>query len=171
MKKIFLIIALFLSNSLSYANEMNNPCVYHPNLPGCAGNNRTIGQSNRVVNIPDRWGAIYLNPANVAIGYAENNTEGYRSANKEALANCITAGGGKNPRGKSGKGCQLITQYRNTCGAIAIGGVVGNGGYGTSTDMDVRRAEKGALLECSKHSNECTIRYSGCSRHPDYLRY
>ena len=120
MKHILLAAAMILS-SFANANEMSNPCVYHPDLPGCAGNNRPIEQGGRVINIPSRWGAIYYNAANQAIGYSENNTKGYRSANKEALANCIKAGGGKDPLDRNGEGCSLMTEFQNRCGAIALG--------------------------------------------------
>ena len=171
-------ILLLCLSSVSFANEMSNPCVYHPNLPGCAGNNRPIGQTNRVINIPDRWGAIYLNSANLAIGYSENNTKGEEFARREALANCIKAGGGKNPIGRNGKGCDLMTQNRNSCSAIAIGGVVGDGGAAGHSDSSLKKAEEEeeeeeeAIAKCSNFTtHKCSIRYSGCSRHPDYLRY
>ena len=77
MRKILLVFVMILSG-FANANEMSNPCVYHPDLPSCAGNNRPIGQVSRVINIPNRWGAIYFNPVNRAVGYSENNTEGYR---------------------------------------------------------------------------------------------
>ena len=46
MKHILLMAAMILS-SFANANEMSNPCVYHPDLPGCAGNNRPMGQTKR----------------------------------------------------------------------------------------------------------------------------
>lgn len=169
MKKIlfiFLIVSGFASANPLGGNPTDGYCqTVDGSACGWSGNS---GSSGRGYKVPDRWGAIYLNPANAAIGYSENNTKGFHSANKEALASCIKAGGGKNPIGKSGKGCQLINEYRNTCGAIAIGGVAGNGGYGSSTDSYLKRAEEKALAECGKQSDTCTIKYSGCSRHPDY---
>ena len=170
MKHILLVAAMILS-SFANANEMSNPCVYHPDLPGCAGGNAPMRQTRQVINIPNRWGAIYVNPANAAIGYSENNAEGYRSANKEALANCIKAGGGKNPIASDGKGCRRMTQVRNSCSAVAVGGVVGNGGAGVKSDDNLEKAEQKALAACSEYSDKCVIKYSGCSRHPDYLRY
>ena len=151
-------------SQLILANEMSNPCVYHPDLPGCSGNNRPIGQTNRVVKIPNRWGVIYYNPANDAVGYAENNTEGYRSANKEALANCINAGGGQNPLHRDGKGCRKMTEVRNACSAIAVG----SKSYSAKSDDYLEKAEQKAFDGCSQYSNDCKILYSGCSRHPDY---
>ena len=125
--------------------------------------------SRQVYKIPNRWGAIYYNPANRAVGFSENNTKGFRSANKEALASCIKAGGGQNPIARDGKGCRLKHEYRNLCAAIAVGGKEeGKGGTGTAGEDDVEIAKELALKGCSKHSNECVIRYSGCSRHPDY---
>lgn len=151
-------------SQLILANEMSNPCVYHPDLPGCSGNNRPIGQTNRVVKIPNRWGVIYYNPANDAVGYAENNTEGYRSANKEALAKCIKAGGGQNPLHRDGKGCRMMTEVRNACSAIAVG----SKSYSAKSDDYLEKAEQKAFDGCSQYSNDCKILYSGCSRHPDY---
>lgn len=164
MKKLFLTFIMVTLSQLILANEMSNPCVYHPDLPGCSGNNRPIGQTNRVVNIPNRWGAIYYNPANDAVGYSENNTEGYRSANKEALANCINAGGGQNPLHRDGKGCRKMTEVRNACSAIAVG----SKSYSAKSDDYLEKAEQKAFDGCSQYSNDCKILYSGCSRHPDY---
>ena len=164
MKKLFLTLIMITLSQLILANEMSNPCVYHPDLPGCSGNNRPIGQTNRVVKIPNRWGVIYYNPANDAVGYAENNTEGYRSANKEALANCIKAGGGQNPLHRDGKGCRKMTEVRNACSAIAGG----SKSYSAKSDDYLEKAERKALDGCSQYSNDCKILYSGCSRHPDY---
>lgn len=171
MKHILLVAAMILS-SFANANEMSNPCVYHPDLPGCAGNNRPMGQTKRVINIPDRWGAIYFNGANRAIGVSENNTKSEESARREALANCIKNGGGKNPIASNGQGCHFMTEYVNGCGAIAIGGVIGNGRVSAKSDFNLEAAEQNAIDSCEKNRPfKCTIRYSGCSRHPDYLRY
>ena len=168
MKHILLAAAMILS-SFANANEMSNPCVYHPDLPGCAGNNRPMEQGGRVINIPSRWGAIYYNAANQAIGYSENNTKGYRSANKEALANCIKAGGGKNPVSRKGQGCHLMTEYRNACGAIAIGGVVGKGRAAVESDSSVEKAKQRAIAACEEGRDfKCSIRYAGCSVDPRY---
>ena len=164
MKKLFLTFIMVTLSQLILANEMSNPCVYHPDLPGCSGNNRPIGQTNRVVKIPNRWGVIYYNPANDAVGYAENNTEGYRSANKEALANCIKAGGGQNPLHRDGKGCRKMTEVRNACSAIAVGSKSAS----SKSDDYLEKAEQKAFDGCSQYSNDCKILYSGCSRHPDY---
>ena len=163
MKKLFLTFIMITLSQLILANEMSNPCVYHPDLPGCSGNNRPIGQTNRVVKIPNRWGVIYYNPANDAVGYAENNTEGYRSANKEALAKCIKAGGGQNPLHRDGKGCRMMTEVRNACSAIAVG----SKSYSAKSDDYLEKAEQKAFDGCSQYSNDCKILYSGCSRHPD----
>lgn len=171
MKHILSIAAMILS-SFANANEMSNPCVYHPDLPGCAGNNRPMGQTKRVINIPDRWGAIYFNPVNKAVGYSENNTKSEESANKEALANCIKAGGGENPVTRSdGKGCRRMSQYRNVCAAFAVGpdrNKESRSGFAVINDDYVEKAEQKALDECGRYSDKCAIKYSGCSRHPDY---
>ena len=164
MKKLFLTFIMVTLSQLILANEMSNPCVYHPDLPGCSGNNRPIGQTNRVVKIQNRSGLIYYNPANAAVGYSENNTSGYRSANKEALANCIKAGGSQNPLHRDGKGCRKMTEVRNACSAIAVGSKSAS----AKSDDYLEKAEQKAFDGCSQYSNDCKILYSGCSRHPDY---
>jgi hypothetical protein len=177
-KLIPLFFLIFIPNLMLRANGLNaindpvmNPCIQRPYLSGCGGNNQSEGHARRIINIPNRWGAIYFNPANRVIGYSENNTEGYHSANKEALESCIRAGGGANPIARDGKGCRLMIKYRNVCAAAAVGGQEGTGGYAMKNADSVKEAEEKALAACGKYSNECTIRYSGCSRHPDYLRY
>ena len=101
VKRIFLVFSMALSGFISAEglNAINdpvmNPCIQRPDLAGCGANGSSA--SRRVINIPSRWGVIYYNPANDAVGYAENNTEGYKSARREALDMCIRTGGGKNP--------------------------------------------------------------------------
>ena len=178
MKKIFLMLLAMQVSPFVLADGLNaindpvmNPCIQRPDLAGCSGNNQSGGQARRIYKVPNRWGAIYFNPVNRAVGYSENNTEGYQSANKEALESCIRAGGGANPIARDGKGCRLMIKYRNVCAAAAVGGQEGTGGYAMKNADSVKEAEEKALAACGKYSNECTIRYSGCSRHPDYLRY
>ena len=168
VRKVFLAFAILLSGFTS-ANGLNaindpvmNPCIQRPYLAGCGANGSAAPQ--RVYKVPNRWGAIYYNPANDAVGYAENNTEGYRSANKEALANCIKAGDGQNPLHRDGKGCRKMTEVRNACSAIAVG----SKSYSAKSDHDLEKAERKAFGGCSQYSNDCKILYSGCSRHPDY---
>ena len=175
MKKIFL-IWMALNSFTALGNPLGgNPTDgYCQTVDGSACGWGRKGSSQRdVINIPTRWGAIYYNAANRAIGISENNTEGYRSANKEALENCIKAGGGKNPISRKGQGCHMVTEYRNSCAAIAVGGEIGKGRVAGIGGHDyVEGAEKEAIEVCEKGKPfKCEIKYSGCSRHPDYLRY
>lgn len=174
MKKIFL-IWMALNSFTALGNPLGgNPTDgYCQTVDGSAcGWGGGSSSSRRVYKVPNRWGAIYFNPVNRAVGYSENNTKSYRSANKEALESCIKAGGGENPIARDGKGCRLMSQYRNVCAAFAVGGdKEGNGGFGMINGDHLEDVKKEAMTTCSKYSNECTIRYAGCSRHPDYLRY
>ena len=171
MKKIFLIL-MALNSFTALGNPLGgNPTDgYCQTVDGSAcGWGGGSSSSRRVYKVPNRWGAIYFNPVNRAVGYSENNTEGEESARREALASCIKAGGGQNPIARDGKGCRLKHEYRNLCAAIAVGGKEeGKGGTGTAGEDDVEIAKELAMKGCRKHSNECVIRYSGCSRHPDY---
>ncbi|HFC8843684.1 TPA: DUF4189 domain-containing protein [Neisseria oralis] len=170
MKKVFLLFITLSLNGFINANPLGGDPTqgYCQTVDGSAcGWEGGSSSSRQAYKVPNRWGAIYFNPANGAIGYSENNTGGYRSANREALESCIRNGGG-NPIAKDDKGCRMLTEIRNSCTAIALGGTVGNGGYGAKNDSNLKLAEQKALAACGKHSDSCTIRYSGCSRHPDY---
>lgn len=174
-RKVFLAFAILLSGFTS-ANGLNaindpvmNPCIQRPYLAGCGANGSAAPQ--QVYKVPNRWGAIYFNAANWAIGYSENNTEGEEAARREALANCINSGGGKNPIARSGEGCHLMTEYRNACGAIALGGVKGSGRVSAHGGASIKEAEQKAINGCERNQSfKCTVRYSGCSYHSDYRR-
>ena len=159
-----------LANGLNAINDpVMNPCIQRPHLAGCGANGSAAPQ--QVYKVPNRWGAIYFNAANWAIGYSENNTEGEEAARREALANCINSGGGKNPIARSGEGCHLMTEYRNACGAIALGGVKGSGRVSAHGGASIKEAEQKAINGCERNQSfKCTVRYSGCSYHSDYRR-
>ena len=172
MKKIFLMLI-----ALNSFTALGNPLGGNPTDGYCqtvdvsaCGWGGGSSSSRRVYKVPNRWGAIYYNAANRAVGYSENNTEGEESARREALASCIKAGGGKNPISRKGQGCHMLSEYRNSCGAIAIGGEIGKGRASGKSGYDyVKDAEKAAIEDCEDGKPfKCTIRYSGCSRHPDY---
>ena len=173
MKKIFLVL-MALSSFAALGNPLGgNPTDgYCQTVDGSAcGWGGGSSSSRRVYKVPNRWGAIYFNAANWAIGYSENNTEGEEAARREALANCIDSGGGKNPIARSGEGCHLMTEYRNACGAIALGGVKGSGRVSAHGGASIKEAEQKAINGCEKNQSfKCTVRYSGCSYHPDYRR-
>ena len=173
MKKIFLML-LTLNSFTVLGNPLGgNPTDgYCQTVDGSAcGWGGGSSSSRRVYKVPNRWGAIYFNAANWAIGYSENNTEGEEAARREALANCIDSGGGKNPIARSGEGCHLMTEYRNACGAIALGGVKGSGRVSAHSGVSIKEAEQKAINGCERsQSFKCTVRYSGCSYHPDYRR-
>lgn len=171
MKKIlfiFMMVSGFASANPLGGNPTDGYCQTVDGSACGWGGSRS---SRQIYKVPNRWGAIYFNAANWAIGYSENNTEGFKSANKEALESCIKAGGGKNPISKSGKGCHMMQEYRNGCGALALGGVMGNGSVSGKSAPSLEEAEKLAVTTCEEgRTYKCTIRYSGCSFHPDYHR-
>lgn len=167
MKKIFLIFMVFNSSTV-FGNPLGgNPTNgYCQTVDGSAcGWGGRSSSSRQVYKVPNRWGAIYYNPANRAFGYSDNNTKGYRDAEKEALASCIKAGGGQNPIASDGKGCRLVTKNRNSCSAIAMGE---HKGYAIESGDSLDVLERKVLEACSEYSDSCKIRYSACSRHPDY---
>ena len=165
---------MMLSDSISANSLGGNPTNgYCQTVDGSACGWGGSSSSRQVYKVPNRWGAIYFNPVNKAVGYSENNTKSEESANKEALANCIKAGGGGgNPITKSdGKGCRRMSQYRNVCAAFAVGpdrNKESRSAFAVINDDYIEKAEQRALEECGRYSDKCAIKYSGCSRHPDY---
>ena len=176
MRNLFSLTFFMLINGLTLANPLGGDPTngYCQTVNGSAcGWSSGSNSSHKVYRIPNRWGAVYYNAVNRVIGISENNTEGYRSAHKEALENCIKAGGGKNPLDHEGEGCHKIVDYRNSCAAVAMGGVIGKARTAGKGGFDYAKdAEKEAITACEKGKPfKCVIKYSGCSRHPDYLRY
>ena len=65
-----------------------------------------------------------------------------------------------------------MTEYRNMCGAIVLGGDGGRYRAAAKNADSIAEAAQKAISACeARQSFKCTVRYSGCSRHPDYLRY
>ena len=173
MEKIILTVFMLCTSFFVFSDPLGGDPTqgYCQTVDGSACGWGRNSSSRQVYKVPNRWGAIYFNAANWAIGYSENNTEGEEAARREALANCINSGGGKNPIARSGEGCHLMTEYRNACGAIALGGVKGSGRVSAHGAASIKEAEQKAINGCERNQSfKCTVRYSGCSYHPDYRR-
>ena len=80
------------------------------------------------------------------------NHEGRAEARNRAIQEC---------RSKGGRNCGEILWFRNTCGALAVGG--GNG-YGTGWGESVAVAERSAISECREVNASCRIEASRCSK-------
>ena len=64
-------------------------------------------------------------------------------------------------RSEGGRNCSEIFWFRNTCGALAIGG--GNG-WGTGGGETTFKAQRGALEKCRAKNRDCRIAVSRCAK-------
>lgn len=96
------------------------------------------------------WGTIAFSPSTRAVGWsynAVNEVDGELTALdrcSQYADDCITA-----------------VNFRNACGALAIGG---NGGWGAAWDADEDDAQSEALDNCAEHDSGCEIVRWQCSR-------
>ena len=79
------------------------------------------------------------------------NFESREAARNRAMAGC---------RSEGGRNCSEIFWFRNTCGALAIGG--GNG-WGTGSGETALAAQRGALGKCRARNRDCRIAVSRCA--------
>jgi hypothetical protein len=117
-------------------------------IPG-GGNS---GPSKPVAIYEDRWGAIAVDGSvssggvGTALGLPSK-----RKAEKAALAQCRTTGGGK--------GCEIEFSYRNQCAVISSG----DNFMQSSRGPTIESVSERALNACKEKTTNCSIYYSGCS--------
>ena len=73
-------------------------------------------------------------------------------ARNRAIAGC---------RNKGGRSCSEIFQFRNTCGALAIGGA---NGWGAGAGATTLEAQRGALEQCRTTNRNCQVAVSRCAK-------
>jgi len=94
----------------------------------------------------DFWGALAFNKETGRTGYTWNHWGPY-GAKRAALRRC-------------GYGCRIITTYRNSCIALAVG----RGAYGWANNHDRYTAKRRARRQCRRYGGyRCRIRVSVCS--------
>ena len=105
-------------------------------------------------NLRDRYGSIAFSQQGDG-GYQWGFTwdlDSREAARNRAIAGC---------RSKGGRSCSEIFQFRNTRGALAIGGANGWGaGAGTTT----LEAQRGALKQCRTTNRNCQVAVSRCAK-------
>lgn len=79
------------------------------------------------------------------------NSRSREGAESQAITGC---------RGEGGRSCTEIYWFRNTCGALAIGG--GNG-WGTGAGATAVDAQRGALAKCRTRNRDCQIAVARCA--------
>ena len=82
MEKIILTVFMLCTSFFVFSDPLGGDPTqgYCQTVDGSACGWGRNSSSRQVYKVPNRWGAIYFNAANWAIGYSENNTEGEEAA-------------------------------------------------------------------------------------------
>ena len=102
----------------------------------------------------DRYGSVAFSQQGDG-GYQWGITWDFESrevARNRAIAGC---------RNKGGRSCSEIFQFRNTCGALAIGGA---NGWGAGAGATTLEAQRGALKQCRTTNRNCQVAVSRCAK-------
>lgn len=129
-----------------------------PNASFCApdesqGDDRESRGTNDASPPPEpvwetRWGAIATGEGSfgTAVSYPSE-----QAARSRATLECQAQ--------SNGKPCRVKLAFYNQCAALA-GGDTGSIAFGSATE---ERAKNLAVTNCSKHTSNCRVIYSGCS--------
>lgn len=96
----------------------------------------------------NKYGAIAYSPATGAHGYSYNYNS-VAGAQRRAMGECASRG----------YGCRIAVNFRNACGALAVG----PRGWGSGWGGTRQRAQLEALKSCGRHSAGCRIRVWSCT--------
>ncbi|WP_158284844.1 DUF4189 domain-containing protein [Hoeflea marina] len=96
----------------------------------------------------DNYGAIAYSRTSGARAYSHDYST-RAGAETRALGECRARG----------RGCKIVTWYRNACGALASG----PDGWGASWSSSRRAAENKALAKCSTYSYSCGVLVWSCT--------
>lgn len=117
---------------------------------------QSLGYSSRREQrkLRDRYGSIAFSQQGDG-GYHWGFTwdfERREAARNRAIAEC---------RSKGGRSCGEIFRFRNTCGALAIGGA---NGWGAGAGATTVEAQRGALKQCGTRNRDCKVAVSRCAK-------
>ena len=102
----------------------------------------------------DRYGSVAFSQQGDG-GYQWGFTWDFESrevARNRAIAGC---------RNKGGRSCSEIFRFRNTCGALAIGGA---NGWGAGEGATTFEAQRRALEQCRTTNRNCQVAVSRCAK-------
>lgn len=102
-----------------------------------------------VIQKPSSYGAVAENKRTGLIGTSSNQST-KRASTDLALQRC-------------GNDCEITMTYSNQCMAYAYGTTKKGTGVSLWNGLTQSKAERKALLECSKHAKNCKILLSECS--------
>jgi hypothetical protein len=124
----------------------NRTCVVDYNLPYWQEQNQQPTQP--VERWEDRWGAIAIDEKNGVAG-AVTDSKTKRSAQKEAIAECMKRGG---------NGCKVSIAYVNQCAVIIAGDHASNSVHAAT----VEEASRIGMEACrARNESSCRVYYSG----------
>lgn len=98
----------------------------------------------------DRWGSIAFSPDTRANGYSYNYPS-KAAAQSRAMVNCDN----------NADDCRIVVNFRNACGALAVGS---NGGWGANWGTTRAAAENNALRVCRNNDDGCRVTRWVCSK-------
>ena len=136
----------------SVCNYIGGNCVQHqPGQipPSCLPQPEQPANPKPIIQKPSSYGAVAENKRTGLIGTSSNQST-KRASTELALQRC-------------GNDCEITMTYSNQCMAYAYGTTKKGTGVSVWNGLTQSKAERKALLECSKHAKNCKILLSECS--------
>ena len=136
----------------SVCNYIGGNCVQHqPGQipPSCLPQPEQPANPKPIIQKPSSYGAVAENKKTGLIGTSSNQST-KRASTDLALQRC-------------GNDCEITMTYSNQCMAYAYGTTKKGTGVSLWNGLTQSKAERKALLECSKRAKNCKILLSECS--------
>ena len=136
----------------SVCNYIGGNCVQHqPGQipPSCLPQPEQPANPKPIIQKPSSYGAVAENKRTGLIGTSSNQST-KRASTDLALQRC-------------GNDCEITMTYSNQCMAYAYGTTKKGTGVSVWNGLTQSKAERKALLECSKRAKNCKILLSECS--------
>ena len=136
----------------SVCNYIGGNCVQHqPGQipPSCLPQPEQPANPKPIIQKPSSYGAVAENKRTGLIGTSSNQST-KRASTELALQRC-------------GNDCEITMTYSNQCMAYAYGTTKKGTGVSVWNGLTQSKAERKALLECSKRAKNCKILLSECS--------
>ncbi|MCB8836057.1 DUF4189 domain-containing protein [Aurantimonas sp. VKM B-3413] len=96
------------------------------------------------------YGAIAYSQSSGAFGFSHDYPS-RRAAERRALSECSARS----------RGCRTAIWFTKACGAVAVGH---RGGWGSAWGSSPRVASRKALGQCARHTSNCSVLVTHCSR-------
>ena len=136
----------------SVCNYIGGNCVQHEPWqipPSCLPQPEQPANPKPIIQKPSSYGAVAENKKTGLIGTSSKQST-KQASTELALQRC-------------GNGCEITMTYANQCMAYAYGTTKKGTGVSLWNGLTQSKAERKALLECSKRAKNCKILLSECS--------